>query len=308
MKLIINILTLTLLLFTVTSAQQQIADTAFLPTIENPTWEPGTGPVVYIDEGHNNFHTSTGRYLPFAELLRRDGYQVKPFKGRFSKKALSECDILVISNALHERNIADWSYPIPGAFTMLESGWVQKWVKAGGSLLFIADHMPFPEAATEMSKAFKVAFNNGFAMDTLRQGPIVFRTSDSTLLRHPITEGRNASERIDSVATWTGQAMFTKVPHFKPLLVFDSGFVTLMPRVAWEFDENTEVKDIEGRFQGGVMELGEGRAAIFGEAAMFTAQLAIMDADTVRAGMNSPVGGQNLQFVLNVMHWLSRKL
>ena len=26
--------------------------------------------------GHHNFHTADGRYLPFAELLRRDGYRV----------------------------------------------------------------------------------------------------------------------------------------------------------------------------------------------------------------------------------------
>ena len=308
MKLAIKTLIFTLMLFTLASAQQ-MADTSFLPEINNPTWESGSGPTVMIDEAHNNFHTASGRYLPFAQLLRRDGYTVEPFKQRFTKETLKDVDILVIANALHPSNVNDWSLPTLGAFSMLEAGWVQKWVKAGGSLLFITDHMPFPGAALELGKAFKVAFHNGFAMDTLKTGPTIFRTSDSTLLSHPVVTGRDSTERVDSIATWTGQAFFTKIPNFVPLMVFDSGYVSLTPQEAWEFDENTGVKDVEGWFQGGVMELGKGRVAIFGEAAMFTAQVVHVEGEESRkAGMNAPQGAQNTQFLLNVMRWLSRKI
>ena len=49
------------------------------------------------------------------------------------------------------------------------------------------------------------------------------------------------------------------------------------------------------------MPFGSGRAAFFGEAAMFSAQLS----DKQPMGMNAPMAEQNFQFVLNVMHWLS---
>ena len=44
-----------------------------------------------------------------------------------------------------------------------------------------------------------------------------------------------------------------------------------------------------------------GRIAVFGDATMFSAQL---KGDGTRMGMNSDEGVHNLQFLLNVMHWL----
>jgi hypothetical protein len=59
----------------------------------------------------------------------------------------------------------------------------------------------------------------------------------------------------------------------------------------------------EGRSQGVVLPFGRGRVAVFGEAAMFSAQLA--GADNIPFGMNVP-GIDNRQFALNLLHWLSR--
>jgi hypothetical protein len=49
----------------------------------------------------------------------------------------------------------------------------------------------------------------------------------------------------------------------------------------------------------------QGRVAVFGEAAMFSAQSAINGDQVMRMGMNDPEASQNSQFVLNVLHWLS---
>jgi hypothetical protein len=46
--------------------------------------------------------------------------------------------------------------------------------------------------------------------------------------------------------------------------------------------------------------------AVFGEAAMFSAQLA--GPARMPMGMNHPLAKQNTQFALNVMHWLSGML
>jgi len=72
---------------------------------------------------HHNFHTADGRYAPFAKLLRRDGYRVEAWRTPFG--ALRGVDVLVISNALHERNEKDWSLPTPSAFTTEEIGVVR---------------------------------------------------------------------------------------------------------------------------------------------------------------------------------------
>lgn len=48
---------------------------------------------------------------------------------------------------------------------------------------------------------------------------------------------------------------------------------------------------------------GRGRVAVFGEAAMFTAQ--VTGPERQPMGMNAPGAEQNAQLLLNVLHWLS---
>ncbi len=110
------------------AAAQQQADTLFQPVVAQPAYAPGAGPVVLVDEEHHNFHTVEGRYQAFASVLRADGYVVRPSAKRFDSDALDEADILVISNALHERNLDQWQLPTPSAFTPEEIEHVRAWV------------------------------------------------------------------------------------------------------------------------------------------------------------------------------------
>jgi hypothetical protein len=50
------------------------------------------------------------------------------------------------------------------------------------------------------------------------------------------------------------------------------------------------------------MKYGKGRLVIFGEAAMFTAQLA--GPTKARAGMNADYADENYRLLLNIIHWL----
>jgi hypothetical protein len=104
-------------------------------------------------------------------------------------------------------------------------------------------------------------------------------------------------------ATFTGSG-FKPPKNATPVLVFSRNFVSLMPNEAWQFTAATPQEPLEGWCQGAVMKTGGGRVAVFGEAAMFSAQLA--GPQKQKVGMNSPEASQNHQLLLNVMHWLTR--
>jgi hypothetical protein len=263
--------------------------------------------VVVIDEAHHNFHTAGGRYFAFARLIERDGYVVKRGQSAFTRAALDSVRILVVSNALSD-STAEWHLPTQPAFTAAEVLAVRDWVAAGGALLLIADHMPMAGAADSLARAFGLHFIDGFAIDEKTGG--IFdhaRTaSDSVLGRlhpHPITDGRTASERIESVRIFTGQAFRATVTIAPLLTITGRQILMLLPDTAWRFSARTPRFSAEGLLQGAVLRHGRGRVAVFAEAAMFSAQLAGPERRPM--GMNHPQARQNPQFVLNVMHWLS---
>jgi len=283
------------------AAAQQVADTTFNPAIKNPEYARGKGPVVFIDEGHNNFHTVDGRYLPFARLLRADGYQVKGLPGEFTGNLPKEMRILVIANALNKINIQNWYLPTPSAFTKTEIEVVRKWVSNGGSLFLIADHMPMGGAAEDLAAAFGFKFTNGFAADTAAGGTAYFYRKDKGVVPSVITDGRNADEKVSKVVTFTGQA-FQVPPKATPILLFDKRYLLMESDTAWVFGKNTKYTNIDGWCQGAFMNYGKGKIVFFGEAAMFTAQLA--GPNKIAVGMNSSYAEENYKLLLNIIHWL----
>ena len=285
---------------------QQVADTAYKPVIHNPVYKHGKGPMVYIDEGHHNFHTKEGRYKAFSNLLERDGYVVKGYAGEFVRAKLGEGKILVISNALNEKNVRDWTLPNPSAFTGVEIENVRQWIYEGGSLFLIADHMPMAGAALDLAAAVGFEFSNGFVFDTTTlRGPAIFRLQDGTLVESQVTKGRNGIETVRQVVTFTGQAF--KLPeNASPILIFDDRYVNFLPDTAWVFNEYTEKYNAGGWSQGAYMQFGQGRLVVFGEAAMFSAQLA--GPNRIKAGMNHEIARENYQLLLNIIHWLDGKL
>ncbi len=78
-----------------------------------------------------------------------------------------------------------------------------------------------------------------------------------------------------------------------------------LPEEAWVFSERTPAVSTRGLVQGAVLRHGQGRVAVFGEAAMFTAQTSVRNGIVRPMGMNHPGASENTQFLLNVAHWLS---
>ncbi|MCK7458771.1 hypothetical protein [Idiomarina aminovorans] len=116
-----------LILLLACSDSSQQADPDFTPQNTHKTFSEQNSPVVFIDEAHNNFLTVNGRYRPFAQVLKSDGYTVKPNKSRFSSDSLSSADILVIANAL-DKSRRDWNPPFTEAITNEEVSNIKRWV------------------------------------------------------------------------------------------------------------------------------------------------------------------------------------
>ena len=286
-------------------ADSQTADEQWSPTVTSPEFPQGDGPVVVVDAAHGNFHTVDGRYSAFAELLGLDGYRIQSANTRVTPDLLGQAGVFVISNAVHGGDDAEWKLPTPPAFTSDETGVIVNWVKKGGSLLLIADHMPFPGGTADLANEFGIIFLNGFAMKSAKDGgTLSFTRSSGLLADHAITRGRSESEMIESITSFTGQA-FRFVTPVQPLMIMPDDWEVLLPIEAWVFDESTPTISARGLIQGGVLRYGAGRVAVFGEAAMFTAQTSVSDEVVSQMGLNHPSASANSQFLLNVMHWLT---
>jgi hypothetical protein len=294
-------------LFLAPAAQaQRIPDIGADIAVAHPAFAPGRGPRLAIDGGHDNFHTLHGRFAPFAALMARDGFRVSALDRPFDAGVLRHVDVLVIANALNPANRDRWALPTPPAFTPAEVAAVARWVRGGGALLLIADHLPFAGAAETLAEAFGFHFVNGFALHEPPRTSDLFRLEDGSLADDAIRRGRNAAERVTAVATFTGSA-FRAPPAARPLLRLPKNFQLWMPKVAWDFSPRTPRRSGAGYLQGAAMEFGRGRIAVFGEGGMFTAQHDTQ-APPYDVGFNAPEARQNKQYILNVLHWLAGSL
>lgn len=177
-----------------TLAAQHMPDRSFRPMIEDRAYAIGTGPVVCVDASHGNAYTITNGFWPFADLVRRDGYVVRPLTA-FDQRSHDGCRILVIA----------------APRSPVEQGQFLQWVADGGSLLLVVDRGS-SAALSELAAAFDVGF-----LDS-PEAAGRFRTADQTLRPHAVVRGRHAQESASSVTVFAALAM--RVPPIaEPLLV-----------------------------------------------------------------------------------------
>ncbi|MCL4522920.1 MAG: DUF4350 domain-containing protein [Acidobacteria bacterium] len=307
--LIIGVCILTAVLLFLGSAYflAQRADYGWDPAIATPSFID-SHPRVLIDEGHHNASTAgfTGRYWPFGRLLRADGYAVERREETFTLALLDGVQVLVIANAsgAHKPQVFGMNIPIPTdkkrsdpAFTASEIDVIRSWVEQGGSLLLIADHAPFGEAAAALGAAFGVTMHKGFVeVPQESSDPLLFSTDNGRLGDHPIVRGDRASTAVRRVMTYTGQSL--DAPAGATVLL-------RLPGTAVEGvpEGDSLVERPAGQAQGVAFDFGKGRVVVLGEGAMVTAQVNRREP----FGMNTP-DNDNRLFVLNVMQWLARRL
>jgi hypothetical protein len=292
---------LLLVVYAVTTLGQQIPDPTFKASVARPAFK-SKHPKVLFDEAHNNFHTAGGRYKAFADLITADGYAVVPNKKKFSSQSLKGYDVLVISNALGSSDLDTPAANQP-AFTEEECDAVRDWVRAGGSLLLIADHFPVGGANANLARRFNVELSNAFTDDPANYDKelrnILFSRDNKLLMDHPITRGRDATERINRVVTFTGQSLKGPADSRVLLKLADTAVDQLPP-------DGKKSVPAAGRSQGLALTLGRGRVVVMGEAAMLTAQLA--GPEKAKFGGLNQSSIDNRQLALNIMHWLSKVL
>jgi hypothetical protein len=300
---------------------QQVPDTTFVATIASPAFEPGTGPTVCIDEGHNNSHTLNGSYRAFGGLLEADGFLAEAYSDAFTPAALSACGVLAIANALAPENalrrdsagIVDrewlleaWRVPHRPAFGADELEGLLEWVRDGGRLLLVMDHAPFAGAAASLATLIGAMPLNGPATYRLFVGSRGDQEGDDlvgTLGNHPILRGRPSLDHpVDSILTFGGAA-FLPADGIAGLLHLPPGAYGVVSPYSAISMEGWPRFPLDGWVAAVAGTFGSGKVVVLGEAAMCTAQ--VRGASRSPMGMNHPQAGDNSQFCLNVVRWLT---
>lgn len=273
-----------------------------------------------LDIQHHNFHTATGRYLPFARLVASDGLRIARNTRAFRLSTLLPYQILVISNALGSTEAGIYSLP---AFTPAEVAAVHDFVQQGGALLLIADHAPMGVAAESLAQQLGVNMSKGYTEDpehcdkTAGDASIIDFSRQAGLLGdHPILRGRNSAEQVNRVLAFTGQSLRGPAGSAALLILGQQAFdhpspapeqATMQPdpAVAWRTAVvGLPTRAAAGRSFGVAFTSGRGRVVVLGEAAMLSAQNRGPEKKPLPMGMNVP-GTDNKQFTLNVVRWLA---
>ena len=268
-------------------------------------------PVVLFDEGHNNFHTSAGSYRTYSELLRADGFEVRPLRGVVSPDALAGVTIFLSANPFPEPRdtLAQkakqsgepfrWSTAaLRSAYSPEEVNAVRRWITGGGAMLLILDHAPHGSTAGTLAKAVGVDPRDVETTDPAHQeaeAPMAMLFTGDMIGQHPITSG------VKTVATFLGQSL--GVPRGASALL----------RLADAAVDREWVRDTKsfrqvpagGRAQAVALEHGKGRVVVLGEAGMLGDAPEGVGPEG-SAGINRN-GVDNRRFGLNIARWLARR-
>lgn len=282
-------------------------DPAFDASVRTPTYPASQGPRILLDGGHHNFFIQWDFIKPFADLAKADGYRPVTGDETFTPGYLARFDIVMIITALPFDFATKTEVTTETTFTDTEIAALYDWVKAGGSLLVFSEHAPMDQAINPLLQRFGMSSSVGTVVDTEhhdkalgRPGWIVFSRENGFLNEaHPITNGRNKSEAIDSVVTFGGSSLTGE------------GYANLLrlSPTAENREHPTGVGPIGmGNSQALAGSVGDGKIVAFGDSNGFTAMnFKEDDGSSLSAGMNTENHDWK-QFVLNVLHWLSGDL
>jgi hypothetical protein len=268
---------------------------------------------VVLDEAHHNYlATASGPYRAFVDLARREGFFVTSSRRAVSATGLAITDVFVIANPTGAAPPAPLDQQAKPAFTPTEVDAVYSWVESGGGLLLATDHYPSSVAVRALSVRFGVETGGGWTDDPPHRrrlpnygevfGHLVFSRDNGLLGDHPVTRGRDASERVDAVVSTTGTSLAgpqgsVAILRLGPQAV--DHLPTATPPVSADDPRDfnpcvgCQVVSAAGRNQGLALEVGRGRVIVLGEMGI------LID--------HSVPGTSNRQFTVNALRWLTRE-
>ena len=285
-------------------------DPAFDGRVKNPAY-PQVHPKMMLDRGHFNVRTNGGQSIDqtFATLFTNDGYDITRNEGRFEAAKLRDVRILVIASAGGGNT---YETARNAAFTREEVEVLSSWVEQGGSLFLVFDHFPVAAAAEALANRFGVKLELGLAsdrehdvsphdcnIDVCNYGWLEYTRSNGLLRQHPITQGRNESERVNRVVTFGGSSLTAPESDGEFLRLASSA-----SNVA--YNRGAPPRERVRTAQGAAFHFGKGRVVMLADGNAVAAQVIQVApaSKLLRTGLGYD-GADNRQLILNIAHWLS---
>ena len=229
---------------------------------------------ILLDEAHHNlFASAASGYQSFVRLVTDEGFSVTTNRAAFDAARLAATDILLITNP----------------------------TGAGAAAQSLAQRL-----GVHLSASWTDDVAHRRTMPTYGPvfGYLVFARADGRIGDHPIMNGRDRSERVETVSTTTGGSI-SGPPDSVALLPLSPTALDWVPsatardqaRPVPPRDFNPcpgcETRSAAGRSQGIAFDLGCGRVVVIGEMGVLIDYAATTS---------------NRQFALNIVRWLARDL
>jgi hypothetical protein len=162
------------------------------------------GPAVLIDRGHWNESAADPGFVALARVLTGDGYSVSINRQELVPELLQTAKVLVVSDALGFTGwLGSFGVRIRGnAFHGDEVEAVRDWVRAGGSVLLVADRPPAVDAARPLASALGVSIADE-AYRELDRGRVVVIT---TQLADPHNRAIDSRNTMLGILHWLSHA------------------------------------------------------------------------------------------------------
>jgi len=260
-------------------------DDGFDPPISDPAFPAGQGPVVVVDQRHHNVVSLSSYFRPVGRFLARDGYAVRAGTSPFQRATLEGVRVVVVANAQGPPGAP----PGTQAFPEQEVHALEKWVKAGGGLLLIADRAPFGGPARSLARAFGVTLDDNTILtagaDGKPTGELTLDVAAQGEPSHPVFAG------VSRVLYVVGESVSGPGPVLKAPPGTYSG-----PTAQAARGPSAAGKPLILAFS-----YGEGRVVVIGDAGIVSAFGSVGGSE--HRGISE---ADNARFVRNVVRWLAR--
>ena len=249
-------------------------DKEFHPVVTSPSFT-AIKPTLCLDHSHSNLKIDDGRYQAAVGLFESDGFRVAAITKALHGDVLGGCAILYISAAMTE-------------ISSKEVSAIETFVAEGGALLLLGDHPPMGKTIEPLVRRFGVSSKLNLQESPSQKipslndnGTVAFEGESQLNLKHPIIRPGKPNMAVNKVGWFGGEGLASEVKSAAPLLTFSDGTV--------------------GAY---ALEVKRGRVLIFGDSTLFTSK---RDQNNEPLGMARP-GSDNVNLLLNSVHWLMRTL